>query len=163
MQPNMMKHQLTRSEMDKILAEAESGVVSTNGSDGYPYGAPVNFIYIEGKLFFHGRMGGEKVDNIRRDPKVCFTVYRESGFEDCGPLACDTTTVYSSVVIRGKAQVIDDAGIKKKVLLAITEKLVPGKGGIDDSIVALTGIYGIDVESMTGKYHRAMSGHQVRG
>lgn len=162
MQPNMKNNQLSKEEIEGVLNKAVSGVISTNGADGFPYGTPINFIYMNGEIFFHGRRIGEKMDNIKRDPKVCFTVYDEKGFEDCGELACDTTTVYDCVIIRGEAYSIDDVETKKKILLATVDKLAPGKTGMDDKKVPPTGVYGIKISSVTGKYHRAMAGHNIR-
>lgn len=38
---------------------------------------PVNYYYSEedNKIYFHGAREGHKVDALKRDDKVCFTVY----------------------------------------------------------------------------------------
>ena len=60
MQPNMQKYPLTEEQMDALLDRARMGVISTIGEDGYPYGTPVNFVVMDGRIFFHGRKVGEK-------------------------------------------------------------------------------------------------------
>ena len=87
-------------------------------SSGYPYGTPVNFVVMDGRIFFHGRKVGEKVSNLKRDPRCCFTVVEEKGFERCDDGACNTTSLYESVIIRGKVQIIDDDDLKMRILRA---------------------------------------------
>ena len=99
------------------------------------------------------------MDNIKNDSRVCFTAWERYGYEHCGIAACDTTTVYESVIIKGDVEMITDDGVKAKVLLAIVEKLVPGKTGMDLKKVPPTAIYRIVPKSVTGKYHRPMPGN----
>ncbi len=163
MQPNMQKYQLSKQEMETLLDKATYGVISTIGEDGYPYGTPINFVRMDGRIFFHGRKIGEKVSNLKRDPKCCLTVVDEQGFERCGDGACDTTTLYESVIIRGKVEIIDDVELKTKILRATVDKLTPERKAdeIDAKKVPPTGIYEVIVESMTGKYHSAEPGHKI--
>ena len=100
MQPNMQKYPLSEEQMDALMERARYGVISTVGEDGYPYGTPVNFVVLDGRIFFHGRKVGEKVSNLKRDPRCCFTVVEEQGFERCDDGACNTTSLYECVIIR---------------------------------------------------------------
>ena len=70
MQPNMQKYQLTEEEMISVLNKSKYGVLSTIGEDGFPYGVPVNFVYLDGKIYIHGRKIGEKVMNTRGNTPV---------------------------------------------------------------------------------------------
>ena len=161
MQPNMQKYQLTQEEMISLLNKTKYGVLSTIGQDGFPYGVPVNFVYLDGKIYIHGRKKGEKVDNITNNCRCCFTVAQEYGYEYTGEHACDTTTVYESVIIKGCAKLIDDMEVKKKVLLATVDKIVPGRTNMDEKKISPTGIYEIEIKSMTGKYHRPCDGAKI--
>ena len=161
MQPNMMNNQLKEDEIVSLLDRCDVGAISTIGADGYPYSTPVNFVQIDGVVYIHGRKIGEKMDNIMNDPRVCFTAWERQGYEHCGTAACDTTTVYESVIIKGDVEMITDDEEKAKVLLAIVEKLVPGKTGMDSKKVPPTAIYRIVPKSVTGKYHRPMAGNIV--
>lgn len=44
---------LTEKEAKEILSEGEYGVLSTIGEDGYPYGVPVNYVYLNDSIYFH--------------------------------------------------------------------------------------------------------------
>ena len=47
------------------------------GDDGYPYGIPINYLYDEAneKIIFHGAKAGHKVDALKKNDKICFTVF----------------------------------------------------------------------------------------
>lgn len=157
----MQKYQLSQDEMAAVLNKTKYGILSTIGGDGFPYGVPVNFVYLDGKIYIHGRKMGEKVSNLTNNCKCCFTAAREYGYEFTGEHACDTTAVYESVIIRGCAHVVEDLEVKKKVLLATIDKIVPGRTDMDEKKVSPTGVYEIEIKAMTGKYHKACEGAKV--
>jgi len=163
MQPLMEKNHMSREEAEALLARNGEGVLSTNGGDGYPYGTPVNYILLDGAVYFHGRPAGEKTDNIARDSRVCLTVMESGGYEITGDKACNATTVYESVIVRGRAVRIESDEEKARVLRALAERLVPEKIGADMPMASVmrTAVYRIDADSVTGKYHRPMSGHRI--
>lgn len=113
-------------EIKRILNTATVGRIATMGSDGYPYITPVNFVFHEGAVFFHSALAGEKLDNIAKDSRVCFEVdiplaYLEVGFNpEKNP--CRAHQFYHSVVIRGKARIIDNGELKTQVLNALVGK-----------------------------------------
>lgn len=47
------KQQLSNDEALKILKNCKSGVLAVSGDDGYPYTVPLNFVYKDGKIYFH--------------------------------------------------------------------------------------------------------------
>ncbi|WP_400234054.1 pyridoxamine 5'-phosphate oxidase family protein [Methanomethylophilus alvi] len=163
MQPAMRDNQLTKEEIDALLGSENEGVLSTNGEDGYPYGAPINYVYMDGRILFHGRKVGEKVGNIRRDPRACFTVVDSQGFEICGDEANNVTTVYRSVVIRGKCRFVEDEADKTQMLRAMVKATVPEKADqlLRPEVVKAAEVYEIVPESVTGKYHRPKAGNPV--
>jgi len=110
----------------RILQTATIGRLATIGSDGYPYVTPVNFVYHEGSLFFHCAPKGEKLDNIAREPRVCFQVdiplaYLDSGFDD-ERRACKLHQFFHCVVIRGDASIIPNGPLKTTALNALARK-----------------------------------------
>lgn len=69
------KQQVDRAECEKVLRLAKRGVLSMTGDDGWPYGVPLNFLYKDGKLYFHGAKEGKKIDSLRKDNRVSFCVW----------------------------------------------------------------------------------------
>ena len=152
---------LTDDEVYAFLDRGREGVLSTVGSDGYPYGTPVNYVRIGNRIYFHGSRTGEKADNISRCVKVCLTVVSAEGFEKTGPAGCNTTALYESVIVRGDVNLIDDHDKKKAVLTALLAKLTPVRvaDGLDDEKVDATEVFEIVPVSATGKCRRPIPGN----
>ena len=52
------KQQLPDAETEQILEEGKTGVLGVIGDDGYPYTVPMNYLYKDGKIVFHGAKQG---------------------------------------------------------------------------------------------------------
>jgi hypothetical protein len=110
-------------EIENILAKVRVGRLATLGADGYPYITPVNYVYWQGSIYFHCSLKGEKLDNIRRDGRVCFEVdiplaYLDTGYDKSMP-ACDVGQFYQCVIIRGRAEIVEQADEKIGALNAL--------------------------------------------
>lgn len=115
MQHRMKTHPLNRDQIDRLLSRSMTGCLATLNRDGSPYVTPVHFINENGFIYFHGLPKGQKVDNIKSDPRVSMTVYEMDGLLlDAEDKPCDTNTKYQSVIISGMAFFIDDIEEKKK-------------------------------------------------
>ena len=86
-----------------MLDRGTSGVLAVHGDDGYPYAVPLSYAYEDGKLWFHCARTGHKLDAILRDPKVSFCVVDR---DQVVPL--EYTTYFRSVILFGKARVLED-------------------------------------------------------
>lgn len=157
MQYRMKTHQLPQSEVHALLDKALTGTLSTINPDGAPYSVPVHFVFLDGVICFHGLPAGQKLDNLKTDPRVCFTVYemRELLLDPDGK-PCDTNTAYVSVVIQGKAKLLDMQEEKQRVLSAIVAKYTPQLAGreLPSNMVNGTAVVQIRIEKMTGKYYQ---------
>ena len=71
------KQAASPEECQAVLTSAQRGILSVHGENGYPYGVPVNFLFSDGKIYFHCAKAGHKLDAVRADDKVCFTVLSE--------------------------------------------------------------------------------------
>lgn len=144
--------ELTGAEISEILVDGEYGVLSTVGADGYPYGTPVNYVYMDDKIYFHCASGvGHKLDNLNYCSKVSFTVI---GMTEVMPEKF--ATKYESVIAFGIAKDVSDK--KKRVLEKIVEKYAPEyqEAGLKYISGAMdkTDIYEIKIEHITGKARR---------
>ena len=72
-----LKQALPEEECFRILESAYRGFLSVHGDGGYPYSVPINFVFEDGKLYFHCAKEGHKLDAIRACDKACFTVLDE--------------------------------------------------------------------------------------
>ena len=102
-------------EIERILSSTNVGRMATIGQDGYPYITPVNFVSLDGKIYFHCSPKGEKLDNLTREPRVCFEVdvplsYIDIGLDPTRPI-CQLHQYYHSVIIRGTARDVKENAI----------------------------------------------------
>ncbi len=85
-----------------ILEKGITGVLGVIGDEGYPYTVPLNYVYHEGKIYFHSATEGHKLDAIRENDKVSFTVIERDDV-----VSERLTTLYRSVIIFGRARILE--------------------------------------------------------
>ena len=145
--------ELTKQEALEILKKGEYGILTTIGTNGYPYGVPISYVYKNEKIYFHCAANiGTKVENIQANPKVSFTVI--------GPtevLPKSFSTKYESVIAFGQAKELKDEG-KKEALIYIIEKYSSEhkEAGLKyiDNMFEKTGIYEVSIDYISGKARR---------
>ncbi|WP_079909878.1 pyridoxamine 5'-phosphate oxidase family protein [Paenibacillus sp. 32352] len=155
---------MDKKETELFLQEMSFGVLGTIGEDGWPELTPLNFVYYEDRIYFHGSKIGQKMKNLKREARVTFAVAKEyaiipSYFLD-PRLACPATAYFKSVLIKGTAEMVEDAGEKAGALQAFMRKLQP-EGGYEPidpsdsdyaSQLKATGVVRIRVSEMSSKY-----------
>lgn len=105
------KQQISEEECIRILKEQPRGVLSMLGDDGYPYGIPMDHLYMEdGHLYFHGAGEGHKIDAITKCDKVSYCVY-DQGYRREGEWALNI----NSVVVFGRIRIVEDEEKKRKI------------------------------------------------
>ncbi len=104
----------------EILESGDYGFLSTVSADGSPYCVALSHILMENAIYFHCAKEGHKIDNIRRDNRVCYTVVGKTKV-----IQAKFTTEYESAVVFGRAEVIDDKQEKLSAMLKICEKYSP--------------------------------------
>lgn len=147
-----------------LLATAEHGYMGVLTPDGWPSVVPLNFVYADGRIYFHGAGEGEKMASVAENARVTFTVAEgfsilPSYFQD-PERACPATQYFKCVMVRGRARTVEDAAEKARALQALMEKLQP-EGGHEPitaesplyrKSVRTTAVVAIEVERMTGKF-----------
>lgn len=106
-------------EAESILTKEKVGILSTVDGEGQPYGIPVNHVYDDNKIYIHCALEGHKLDNIKDNPKVCFTVYG-----DYQIIQNKFTTNFESVVAFGNASLAEGSE-RDKAFKMIIEKFSP--------------------------------------
>lgn len=97
------KQKLTEKQCLDILKRAKTATLALDGDDGYPYSVPINFVYEDGKIYFHGAKEGHKIDAIKNNPKVSMSIIdQEDVIEE------ELTTYFKSVILFGKARILQD-------------------------------------------------------
>jgi nitroimidazol reductase NimA-like FMN-containing flavoprotein (pyridoxamine 5'-phosphate oxidase superfamily) len=122
----MAQEVLTREEAIDFLAQETIGHLATFDASGYPYITPLNYVYYQGKIYFHCAKEGRKLDNLAANNRVCFEVSRidEKVF---APLPCKCSTRYTSALVFGTAGIVEDTVRKMAILNALTETYAEGR------------------------------------
>lgn len=145
------KKAISQEAAVQILKEARRGVLAVAGDDDYPYVVPINYLYdeTEGKIYFHSSLAGHKVDAMKRNPKVCFTVYSEPEIRDL-----DWAPYVRSVVAFGQAKPMPQSEKMIEKLKEFAMKYYPNEAEADEEIEAdlrAVQLIEITIEHMTGK------------
>ncbi len=139
--------------IDDLLASCPVGRLGTNGKDGYPRIKPLNFVYLNGKIYFHSAKEGEKIDDIVRDSRVAFEIDEPIGYMKSNNNPCSAKYLYRSLMMRGKAAIVTDDKESLLALRSLMEKYQP-EGGYRDFLpekLNVTAVVRIDIEEVTGK------------
>ena len=142
-----------RAVIDNLLNTCPVGRLGTIGKDGYPRIKPLNFVYLDGTIYFHSAKEGEKIDDINRDNRVVFEIDEPMGYVKSDINPCSAKYLYRSVMIKGKAVVVDDDTERLLALKSLMEKYQP-EGGYGEFLpekLAITAVVRIDIEEITGK------------
>ncbi|MBQ7595540.1 MAG: pyridoxamine 5'-phosphate oxidase family protein [Clostridia bacterium] len=114
------KQQLSDEECLEILLDGKDGVLAVNGDGGYPYAVPLNYIYLNGCIYIHCAKQGHKLDAVKKDGRVSFCVVSENDI-----LQQKFTALYKSVIVFGKAEIVEDEKEMYQAVRAIAEKYCP--------------------------------------
>jgi PPOX class probable F420-dependent enzyme len=88
---------LTEEELEEFLASNMKVQVATNGPDGHPHLTTLFYVMVDGQMFFWTYGKSQKIQNLRRDPRVtCLVEDGTDYFELRG------------ATIFGKARLIED-------------------------------------------------------
>jgi len=149
-----------RDVMEGILRDCPVGRLGTVGGDGYPSVKPLNFVYLDGRIYFHSAQSGEKIDDMARDERVCFEVDLPTTFVKAEEHPCAADQLYRSVIIRGMAHLVGEREERLKALKGLMNKYQPegGYGAFLEEKLAMTAVVRIDIVRMTGKERLAASG-----
>jgi hypothetical protein len=151
----MMARNLIESaeEMEKLLTEERVGYLGLS-QHNVPYVVPLTFGYWEGKIIFHGSLEGKKLEIIRENPAVCFTVSRHYGEMVSHPQGAECHADSDSVICYGRARIIEDIQERCRILNKFNRRLQPQAREITEEEVEFCCAVEIRIEQMTGRTER---------
>ena len=94
--------------------------------DGQPYVIPTGYARIDNDLYIHGSSASRMLRSLAKGVDVCVTVTLIDGLV-LARSAFHHSVNHRSVVILGKAVLVEDVGEKTKALEAFTEHIIPGR------------------------------------
>lgn len=140
---------------ENVLVKGSFGVLSVLGTDGFPYGIPVNYVVREGYIYIHCAKEGKKLLDIAAYPKVSFTVVTRSEV-----LSEKFSTDYESVIAFGDA--VEYSGDDKGTILFefirkySREYLDEGMQYVE-RMKDLTSIIRVSIDRISGKRRKGKS------
>ena len=152
----MTKREREITDIQEILAILDKCKVVHIGlvDKDQPYIVPMNYgyTYENGQLilYLHGAKKGYKYDLIQANPKVCFEMECDTmPFE--GKVACQYGMVYSSVMGKGTAEIVEN--VEEKIeAMAILMKTQTGKDfSFNEQLVSIVNVIKIRVTEFTAK------------
>lgn len=156
MKKGMTRRELEVKDRDEIIRILDKCKVLHLGLvDGdEPYVVAMNYGYtLEDEkltLYLHAATAGYKLDLIRVNPKVFFEM-------DCdvmpfeGKVACQYGTSYSSIMGRGRAEIVEDVEEKKQILSVFMKSQTGQDFTFQDKLVSIVSVIKIQVSEYTAK------------
>ncbi len=119
-----------------------------------PYVVPMNYGFTmeEGKLtlYLHGAKKGRKLDVIRANPKVFFSLECDVQPFD-GDIACRYGTAYASIMGGGTAVILEDSAEKCQALSLFMKSQTGQDFTFDDKMASIVSVIKIDAAYYTAK------------
>jgi nitroimidazol reductase NimA-like FMN-containing flavoprotein (pyridoxamine 5'-phosphate oxidase superfamily) len=143
----------SRETIDALLERTLVGRIATINRKRFPVIKPVNFLYWDGKIYFHSSKQGEKMADIRRGSRICFEVDEPIAYVLAKGSACSSSYLYRSIIVKGKGHLVNQREKKLTILKRLMEKYQP-EGGYDDfpqAMVQKTAVVEISIQEMTAK------------
>lgn len=167
---------IDQAKINQFLITAQIGFLGL-ADHNQPYVVPLNYVWWDNAIYYHGADAGRKVSMMDNNPNVCFTVSEMFGTVT-DPVPAHTDTAYMSVMLFGKGERVTDLDEATAALQQMLNKYVPGfydrplsKNHVDkyrSSYGSGVLVYRIRPESITAKEnpiktdHMFYPGRQVR-
>lgn len=112
--------QLPEDKAWDVLKNSEYGFLAMTNPEGEPYCIPLAYAVEGDTLYFHSGRRGEKLDSLRKNPRVCFTtvLYSKS-------LPAEYSMSFASCVAVGDMRFVTDEEERTRAMTLITAKYAP--------------------------------------
>ena len=153
----MTKRERQVTDPQQILHILDTGKVLRLGLavNNEPYVVPMNYGYCMENdrltLYLHSAVRGKKLDMIQANPNVFFEI-------DCdlmpfeGRIPCQYGLVYSSIMGRGTAVLVEDVEEKKRAMTMLMKTQTGKDFSFEDRLVSIVSVIRIDVAEYTAKH-----------
>ncbi len=147
---------MSAEKVRAFLASAQCGRTATVGADGYPYVVPNLFVWMDEHIYLHtARHRGHFLANVEFCDRVCFETDQPGETFPYGPVECDTSIAFRSVVVFGRIGIVSDMKTRQRFFTAFMSKYAPqdswGRPRGTFPRIDSTILYAIVPEMMTGK------------
>lgn len=140
--------QTSQATACQVVDQCEYAVLSMCDGD-MPYGVPVSIVRVGQTLYFHGAKRGKKANVLKRNSRVCVTCV-----SDARRVEEKLTEAFTSAIIFGTAELVEDEAEKRQALLALCQRHAPSNKNAARAVergLAATAVWRIQIQEITGK------------
>ena len=158
------ERQVTDSEQIRHILDTAKVLNLGMSVNDEPYVVPMNYGYTmeNGKLviYLHSAVQGRKLEMLKANPRVFFSM-------DCdrmpfeGRVPCQYGLVYSSIMGRGTATMVEDVEEKKQAMTLLMKTQTGKDFTFEDRLVTIVSVIRIDVAEYTAKHRPLPEGYEV--
>jgi nitroimidazol reductase NimA-like FMN-containing flavoprotein (pyridoxamine 5'-phosphate oxidase superfamily) len=138
-----------RADIDDVINRARICHLALC-KNNVPYAVPMNYGYADGCLYFHSAKEGKKIDILRSNNSVSFTIYVDERHA-ASDAACKWSTKYKSVIGEGKAFLVEEPGKKEAALAIIMRHYSDREFTFDPLQLNKAVIIKVIIDSLSGK------------
>jgi len=121
-----------------------------------PYVVPMNYGYTMENgmltLYLHSALKGKKLDMIQENPNVFFEIDCDMQPFGEGDIPCQYGMVYSSIMGKGKATIVEDVNEKMQAMSALMKTQTQKEFTFNERLVSIVAVIRIDVAEYTAKH-----------
>ena len=140
---------MTDDEVQAFLRSSRTMTMATMSPSGHPHLVAMWFAYLDGAVWFETKTKSQKVQNLKRDPRI-----------SCMVEAGETYDQLRGVLLQGTAEIVEDQDVLRRVGIDVferytgpfTDDLEPMLETMLRSRVAVR----VDVESVASWDHRKL-------
>lgn len=126
---------MSQEEVDRLLSTQRICRMALNDSP-QPYIIPLDYVYMDCKLYFHFAKYGKKIDLINRDPHVSVEVDQYN----------NDVSKYCSVTLMGTLAKVTDPGERQRASEALISS-ISSRGG-ERNVAARHGYHALDKRAL---------------
>ena len=102
---------MTDDEVRAFLSSSRTMTMATMSPSGHPHLVAMWFAYLDGEVWFETKTKSQKVQNLRRDPRI-----------SCMVEAGDTYDQLRGVLLQGRAEIVEDQDVLRRVGIDVFER-----------------------------------------
>ncbi|MBQ9021896.1 MAG: pyridoxamine 5'-phosphate oxidase family protein [Eggerthellaceae bacterium] len=153
-----IKQQLSEEEARQVLERGRWGTLAVLGDDAYPYTVPLNYAFFNDAIYFHCAKEGHKLDALANSNKISFCVVERDTV-----VPQEFTSYYKSVVVFGRAHIVEDEAEKQESLYVLGMRYNPNRDATHAEMSKAGGhlhMVRIDIEHLSGKQAKELVGKE---
>lgn len=137
------------ADIEEVLRRGQTCQLAFS-ADPVPYLVTLNYGYHDGSLYFHAANEGHKIDLIKKNPQVAFTVALDLGLIK-GDSACKWSVKFQSVVGSGTMSLLDDPVEKRHGLDLFMAQYSDEQFSYPGNMIKATAVFKLTINEMTAK------------